>query len=329
VIARLVIVFGVATVASACAGLDFGSDEGCAAACATASVCGLLPSALGYGASEAESIADCVRLCSDSPRDDHAGSILGCLLGTSTFEGDSSGWCANPEDSNYATGTSCSAAVACLSSAYGDTQVLPEIELEVALITLSDFDATFGKGAAAALYLGVGEAVQSCTTALCGRSSCEQKGGDIDGLACDDAMCRKEPLRIRETCAELAARVIDLAVIQADVPPANQGLLDESTAFTCDVSSAVFTSAQYHLRPGPVRAFADVAGILTAAELGLLGYPTGDAADDAELEYCLRFAGMNMNARGGDNLLLVPIGDIDDVTAHLTPYGVTVPPCAQ
>lgn len=317
--------------ASACVGLNFGNDEQCKDACKNALICGFLPSALGHGATEAEALADCERLCRASPRDEGTADLLECLSFRSEDDGlVDTDWCDDRDHRNYVAGKVCGFSETCLKDDPGKTRVLGDVDLEVALISLADFDYIYGNGAAVTLYEDLDadrEAgfVRSCNVGLCGPQHCSQYD---DESVCEPVLCGLESLPIRRACNDLSVLAIDLVVDQyGRDKPARQTLLDEASATTCKESSLVFDSATYHIKPGPLRASARVTGILPAAMLKQIDYDVGAASDDELVEYCLEFVGMNMLGRAGEGLVLVPFGDIEEILAYLTDRDVTIPRC--
>jgi hypothetical protein len=172
-------------------------------------------------------------------------------------------------------------------------------------------------------------ATETCDRALCGDQTCTRDDEDA-APPCDQTMCGKGNFQIGKTCEDLAATSIDLIAYQKGAPAASQVILDD-TSSGCKTSSAVFTSADFQLRPGPVRVLARVSGSLPAGELERIDYPIPDDVADATVpvDYCLGFLGMIVQARSGDTRALVPIGDIDGILTHFPDPDVRPIPCAE
>lgn len=308
---------------SACAGFYVGSAEGCEAGCAAAHSCGFLPSGLGYGVDSATAIADCERRCGKSPRDQaDIATILSCLDGTWARK-EVSAWCTDPEAGELAGDLGCATASACLAAEFPDGRLLGDVAVEVSLISLADFTMVFGEDALAGLYgASTAEPITSCVPALCGAEDCAAgMGGE---RPCDTTMCGRERVKTGMTCGDLGAVAIELGVIGRDGPPSTQVLLDDDAvdgAKECKEASRLFPAEDYELRPGPARAFARVNGRLPASELLRIGVSAVDDEDGAAV-YCLAFPGMTATLRAGQNVLLVPIGTIDELAAaQLFPPG--------
>lgn len=308
-------------VLGACAGLVVEPPADCAGICDLAYDCGFLPSNLGYGATAEAGRADCLRLCGQSPADQTDVSTLVACLGAS---GDN-GWCDDPDDDAYALGQQCAAAIACVDRAFAGTSILGAVDLQVALITLDDFVANYGAEALTALYAADPQDMSTCARALCSPMACART--DDAAPPCDATMCGKGMFQIGEVCDDLSATSVEVIADQLGVL-ASQVLLGESAESSCMTASVVFDAMTYNLRPGPLRTAARVAGTLPASELARIGYPGAAADDDTLVDYCLRFAGMHVQARSGASYVLVPVGDIDAITTHLPDPDLRPGPCA-
>lgn len=305
----------------ACAGMFLEPPSDCAALCQLAHDCGFLPSALGHGDTPARALADCERLCAGSPADTAGARVLAdCLRVTGE-----TGWCDDPESDDYGLGMQCSGAADCLDRAFPAGNVRGAVDLDVTIVTFDDFTATYGDAALAALYADADAdadvAVElmapfaACTPALCSMSSC---GGQDDAAnPCDPSFCGKGMFQVGKTCEDLGATTVDVLAMQFKVPVASKVLLENSEGASCKTASAVFDAA-YNLQPGPVRTYARVAGTLPAGELRRIDYPDLPDDDAAAVDYCLRFTGMSVQARAGDNLVLVPVGDVEAIETYLT-----------
>lgn len=320
-----------ALVLGACAGLDVDPSADCVDACALAYSCGFLPSTLGYGASSEAARDDCLRLCNGSPADDpDVATILDCLVDPDEMDA-VDGWC--PDDTGTAAhtaGLQCEAASRCLAKNFPDALVLGGADLEVALVTFTEFVEAYGVDALAALYgpENVGQ-VRTCNRGLCGAGSCMQAVAAGDESPCDDTLCSSGMFQTGQTCGDLGAHTVDIVVTQPGTPMASQVLLDATEASTCKTTAVVFASAIYHLHPGPLRPSARVAGVLAAGDLADLGYPLpDDVTATTPVEYCLRFPGLAIQARSGDSLAVVPIGDPREIILHLPDPALRPMPCA-
>ena len=319
-----------AGLASACAGLNVGSDDGCAETCAAAYSCGFLPSILGYGPDAEAAVTDCERRCERSPREDPAVlRILECLRGTAEVPGDVLGWCLDADTPAYTTGRACAAAASCLLDASQGVQLVSGVSLAVSMISFADYEAVFGEGSVSQLYADDEGEVQSCLPALCGPTDCA-RSRKLD-LPCDDIMCRNTGTRTVKACDQLQVSALDILVAERGAPVATLELLDETDSTECKQATATFDNATYHLNPGPARTYARFSGELPASELARLRDPPGDTdtdtsdtsdpgdttdTDDTSTKYCLTFTGMNVTLRGGENAALVPIGGIDDIIRY-------------
>ncbi len=337
-------------VAPACAGLNVGSDEGCAAACAVAEACGFLPSNLGYGAAPMLAGGDCERRCRQSPRDDPAvTTLLSCLDGT--WEPPDAvqvvAWCDDlTGTSAYVDGLACATAATCLEREFPGAALQGEVALQVVLISFTDYATLIPETPIAQVYADALGEVASCSEALCAKSECAVTNASDDAaeLPCNDALCRAGMYKNVEICDELGAQTIEVLVTEQGRRPAAQLLFDANESADCDGSSVTFDSVTYALRPGPIQTYARVRGALPAEDLALLGYvfedtdsggpdtggpdtggpDTGDTDDPPLVSYCLQFVGMNVTARGGENIALVPVGPITEVAA----LGLTPQTCA-
>jgi hypothetical protein len=312
----------ISLVLGACAGLVVAPPADCAALCDLAHDCGFLPSNLGHGATAEASRADCLRLCGQSPADEPAiATLLECLRST----GDD-GWCDDPDDDAYELGQQCAAVVTCANRAFPDAAILGSVDLEVALVTFDGFVSNYGAEALAALYIGGPKDTKTCAPALCSPMDCGHEEDD-DTSPCDRTMCGNGMFQIGKTCDDLAATSVDLIASQDD-SVVSQVILDDTSGSSCKTAAATFDAATYNLRPGPVRTAARIAGTLPARELARIGYPDAAADDDTPVDYCLRFAGMHVQARSGDSYVLVPVGNIDMIAAYF-PDNPRPGPCTQ
>ncbi|MBK7828833.1 hypothetical protein [Nannocystis sp.] len=305
--------------ASACAGFNVGSDEGCAAACASAHACGFLPSGLGYGPTSDAALADCERRCGQSPRDDDdITQILSCLDGSWETKEELTAWCLDSEESDLAGDLTCATAVRCFATEFKGSRLQGDVHIEVSLISLDDFVTAFDDDALTELYAAPERVLSSCAEALCGHQDCADDSTDHP---CDATLCGQQRVNIGSICSEQGARVIEIDVQGRRGPPVTQVLLDDSEGSSCKESTLTFTAEDYNVEPGPARASARIGGRLPASELARIGVT---AVDDEEgsADYCLRFPGMTRTLRAGQNVLLVPVGTIDElVAAGLRPRG--------
>lgn len=325
-----------AGVASACAGLNVGSDEGCAAACAVAEGCGFLPSNLGYDPAPIRAVDDCERRCRQSPRDDPAvATLLECLGGTWTPPDgvEVVAWCDDlTGTSAYVDGLTCATAATCLERGLPGAALQGEVTLQVVLISFADYATLIPETPIAQLYADALGEVASCSAALCGKNECAvtNAADDAAELPCNDALCRAGMYKDIQVCDELGATSIEVLVAEQSKRPASQLLYDANESAACDESSVTFDNLTYALRPGPIQTYARVRGALPAAELAQLpgvfedtdtDGTDGTDTDAAPVDYCLQFVGMNVTVRGGENIALVPIGPIAEVAAlGLTPH---------
>lgn len=301
--------------ASACAGFNVGSDEGCVDVCATAYTCGFLPSGLGYDDEPALATADCERRCGQTPRDDpQISQLRGCLDGSAEVEGEVKPWCDDTTDERYADGVTCATAALCLARAFEGSQLLSDVVLKVRLISFDDYSMYFAADALTSLYDRDPQVVSSCEPALCGELDCMHRDDD-DAPPCDPSMCGKGKSQTAEICDDLQLHTVELLVQERGSPPAVQVLADETTARACSEPQLEFGSADYLLHPGPVQTFARITGELPVSELRKIDYPVGDALDTDVVDYCLLFVGMNVTLRGGENLALVPFATVAEIAA--------------
>ena len=307
-----------AGLASACAGLNTGREDGCAETCAAAYTCGFLPSILGYAADAEAAVTDCERRCERSPREDLAVlRILECLQGTADVPDDVLGWCDDPDSPAYAPGLACAAAASCLLDASQGVQLVSGVSLSVSMISFADYEAVFGAGSVAQLYSDDMGEVHSCQPALCGPADC-MRSQKLD-LPCDDIMCRTTSTQTVKACDQLQVSALDIVVAERGAAVATIELLDETDSSECKQATATFDNATYHLNPGPARTYARFSGELPASELARLRAPDdADTEDPADTptRYCLTFVGMRVTLRGGENAALVPIGGIDDIIQY-------------
>ena len=312
--------FALALLASACAGFNVGSDEGCAAACASAHACGFLPSGLGYGPTRDAARADCERRCGQSPRDDDdITQILSCLDGSWETKDELTAWCLDAEESELAGDLTCATASRCLATEFKGSRLQGDVHVEVSLISFHDFTMIFSDDELAELYAAPAEVLSSCAEALCGPMECADDS-DVDH-PCDATLCGRQRVKTGSICDDLGARVIELDVQGRRGPPVTQVLLDDSDGSTCMESTLTFAAEDYNVEPGPARASARESGRLPASELARIGI---SAVDDEQgsADYCIRFPGMTRTLRAGQNVLLVPFGTIDElVAADLRPRG--------
>jgi len=303
------LVLGLVGLASACAGFNVGSDEGCAAACATAHTCGFLPSELGYGADSAAAVADCERRCKQSPRgEDDIVKILSCLDGTWQATSEPTAWCTDGEADLV-----CATASLCMSTEFPGGRLEGDVHVEVSLISFTEFTTSFSANALTELYAPRSPVITSCAPALCGPEDCADDD-DVDH-PCDATLCGHERVKTGMICSELGVTVIELGVDGRYGPPLTQVLLDDDQGDTeCKEASRTFTAEDYDVRPGPAHAFARVSGRLPASELARIGITAVDD-DDGAAPYCLVFPGMTVTLRAGQDLMLVPIATIDVLEA--------------
>lgn len=306
--------------ASACAGFYVGSIEGCADACATAFTCGFLPSALGYGPNKEAAVADCERRCGQSPRDDdEIGLILGCLDGSWGAPDDVTAWCVDAEVGGDLT---CATAALCLATEFKGNHLVGDVGLEVSLISFTDFVTYFSDDALAGLYTEQTSPLSSCARTLCGADDCTDDS--IGEEVCDTTLCGRERVKTGSICGDLGVAVVELGAQGRKGPPVTQVLGDDTTSDVCKAASRSFAPEDYNIQPGPSRAFARVSGRLPASELARIGIAAVDDEEGAA-DYCLVFPGMTVTLRAGQNLILVPVGTIDDLALA----GLRVPVCER
>lgn len=302
--------------ASACAGFNVGSDEGCAEVCTTAYTCGFLPSALGYDADTTLATADCERRCGQTPRDsDGFAQLLACLGGAAELPVDATPWCADGEADYHASGVLCAAAAQCLSASFEGSRLFSDATLTVRLISFADFVTYFEADGLTDVYAHDPKAISSCALALCAEQDCRRKD-DENPPPCDPAICGKGMGQTAQICDDLGTHTIELLVQERGAPPSVQVLVDDRTGQTCSSAAKSFDSDVYLLRPGPVQTYARVTGELTAGALRTIDYPVpADVADAEIIDYCLSFPGMNLILRGGENVALVPFATVADIAA--------------
>lgn len=316
--ARFRLVLMLTGFAAACAGFNVGSSEGCAEACATALACGFLPSGLGYGANEGAAVADCERRCGQSPReDDDIGLILRCLDGSWEAPDEVTAWCVAGEASTLAGDLTCATAARCLATEFKSSQLIGDVGLEISLIAFSDFETYFGDDALPGLYAETTTPLSSCADALCGADDCTNDSASDE--TCDTTLCGHERVKTGSICEDLGALVVELGAQGRNGPAVTQVLADDTNPDVCMEASRVFDAKDYHLEPGPSRAFARVSGRLPASELARIDVVAADD-DDGAADYCLVFPGMTVTLAAGQNIVLVPVGTVDDlVLANLRP----------
>lgn len=307
-----------AGLASACAGFNVGSSDGCAEACATALACGFLPSGLGYGADKDAAVADCERRCGQSPRgDEDIGLILRCLDNSWEAPGKLTAWCTDAGASTQAGDLTCVTAALCLATEFKGSRLTGDVGLEISLISFSDFETYFGDEALPPLYAETTSPLSSCADALCGHDDCTHDS--VSAETCDATLCGRERVKTGSICDDLGAVVVELGAQGRSGPPVTQVLADDTNPDVCMEASRVFGSDDYHLEPGPSHAFARISGRLPASELARIGIAAMDDEDGAA-DYCLVFPGMTVTLSAGQNIVLVPIGTVDDmVLASLRP----------
>mgnify|MGYP000446865499 CR=1 FL=1 len=206
--AGLRLTFVLAGLASACAGFNVGSSEGCADACATALACGFLPSGLGYGVDKDAAVADCERRCGQSPRDDgDTTTLLSCLDGSWETPDEITAWCVDAEASMLAGDLTCATAARCLATEFKGGRLTGDVGLEVSLISFSDFGTYFGDDALAALYAEPTSPLSSCTEALCGAEDC------VDDSVSDDEVA--QAMRVLFECTHQVAEGAGAAALAA------------------------------------------------------------------------------------------------------------------
>lgn len=305
----------------ACSGIFIEPSSECAVTCRRARDCGFLPSALGTGATAEAALADCERLCSQSPVDDaDTVAVIDCL----TASNDELVWCTDETADNYAAVDGCAASVACFDGSTLGASVLGAVELEVSLISIPAFAGAYDDESLAALY-DDDQPTRTCAWALCDRAACKLSHGDPEieaTLACDATLCGTGSLLSGATCESVDVTAIEIYAVQAGGFAVNQAI--EGATNTCDTAEVTFTADTYGLRPGPVAVYARVSGSLAAGDLRSIGYEVAADVEDAELvDYCLAFPGMNVLLRSGTSRAVVPVGGI----AELLAYGLTPTAC--
>ncbi|HEY0138370.1 MAG TPA: hypothetical protein VGB85_30000, partial [Nannocystis sp.] len=205
-----------AGLASACAGLNTGEDDGCVETCAAAYTCGFLPSILGYAADAETAVTDCERRCEQSPREDPAVAlILACMQGAAEPKNDFMPWCLDTDAPAYAAGLACATAAACLLEAAQGVQLVSGVSLAVSMISFADYEAVFGEGSVSQLYADDMGEVHSCSPALCGAADC-MRSQRLD-LPCDDIMCRSTGTQTVKACDQLQVSALDILVAERGV----------------------------------------------------------------------------------------------------------------
>ena len=183
-----------------------------------------------------------------------------------------------------------------------------------------------GMKTVAALYGELDVEVISCAQALCGLSVCSSDAANTEDsvLPCDDRLCRMGMFKSIDVCGALEVDLIEVVVAEQSKRAATQVLFDENLGGACKLSSLDFPSEGYQLHPGPIRTAARISGSLPASELAAVGWPTDtdgtgtdtDSTGGPEMiDYCLLFPGMSVTVRGGENIALVPVGDLEDLAA--------------
>lgn len=305
----------IAGAAAACAGLDIEDPDRCAEICATAYTCGFLPSALGYDPDTALASADCERRCKHTPHDDPRFTLLaGCLGGDLEPPEGSLPWCDDSDDPAYADGVQCSAAASCLVSSFDGNLLVSDVALSVRLVSFADYSMYFTAEALGELYSHEKDPTSSCAQALCGQEDCMRRD-DEHPPPCDATMCGKGMGQTAQICDDLAVHTVELLVQERGAPPSVQVLVDETSERGCSTPIKEFSSENYLLHPGPVQTYARVTGELPAGVLRTIDYPVGDVPDETPLDYCLLFPGMNLIARGGENVALIPIATVAELAA--------------
>lgn len=326
---------GLGLAGAACSGFDVGDSTGCQAACERAAICGFLPSALGWSeaAELGPSVEDCARRCSNSPRSDATvTALLACLDGSQ----ESTEWCEDEADSEYARWVSCAGIARCLDKIDERKVLAGQAALTVSLVGFANFESDFGAdtdtGGLAdtdggeevltveGLYTKAPEmaaAVTSCRAALCSDALC---GESELARPCDDTLCRNPASAATQVCTSLG---IERIVVTARQPGAMQvratmyDAEDEDAMLCSRSTTAELTAADYALVPGPVALGLQVTGTLKAAELLRIDYTGASeafAADpEASIRYCINFAGPSVILRAGTNPAVIPIGSISEL----------------
>lgn len=305
----------------ACSGILIEPSSECAVVCQRALDCGLLPSALGTGATTEAALADCERLCSQSPADDaDTVAVIDCL----TASNDRLVWCTDETADNYAAVDGCAATVACFDGSTLGASVLGAVELEVSLISIPAFTGGYGDEGLSALYDDT-QPSQTCAWALCDSAACKFSHGDPEieaTLACDASLCGVGSVLSGAACESVVVTAIEIYAVQAGGFAVNQSI--EGATDTCDTAAVTFTADTYGLRPGPVVVYAQVSGSLAAGDLRSIGYEVAaDVEDDELVDYCLAFPGMNVLLRSGTSRAVIPVGGV----AELMAYGLTPTAC--
>lgn len=173
---------------------------------------------------------------------------------------------------------------------------------------------------------------RSCAPAMCGREYCKalscvgdeceamwSDGAPVAAPICDTALCRYGKPSISDTCAELAAQKIEVAIRELERPPAVEVFMDARAAINddCEESSLALQSDMYKFKPGPVAVMVRVSGALPGQELVDAGLLSADEVEDpaALVDYCVAFTGPPVVLRSGENIVVVPIAGLADVQA--------------
>lgn len=328
----LVLTLALAGGGSACVGLTVSDEGGCAEACARATQCGFLPSALGWSDDDNPAAAadDCERRCGNSPRSDAtAQAILTCLQGQESM----ASWCADPGSDLYALGQTCAGAVACFDDIAREHELLGKASLSISLVSFTVFEAEFAGGSdgdadeepitIADIYTERAASdgpVTSCRRALCSSSYCDRPE---DQRQCDDRLCRQPLPSSPWVCDDLGIERMILHGRQRGVMPVRLVLFDanDETPSDCGASlSGELSADDYDLSPGPIALDVQISGTLPAATLAMIGYPgaAGLAADDpaAPMRYCLAFSGPSMLLLAGGNAAVIPVDDLEELVAR-------------
>jgi len=305
----------------ACTGIFIEPSSECSVVCQRALDCGFLPSSLGTGATPQVALADCERLCGQSPVDDaDTVAVIDCL----TANHDKITWCADEDADNHDALAGCAASVACFDRGAFGSSVLGAVDLEVSLISIPAFLAGYDVDALTALYTD-DQPTQTCAYALCAAEDCKTSHGDPEieaTLACDASLCGAGSIQAGATCEDVEVTAIEIFAVQSGGFGVSQPI--EGTISTCDAAEVTFEAGTYGLRPGPVLVSARISGSLAAGDLRSIGYEVADDVDDATLvDYCLTFPGMNVLLRSGTGRAVIPVGGVLEIAT----YGLTPTRC--